>query len=101
MRLFFAIELPPDVQAALGRVRTADGGAYRWVEPELLHVTLVFLGEQPDARLAALERAGVAAARSVPPGVLRLGEAGHFGSRKAPSVLWIGVDGDVAALLEL
>jgi 2'-5' RNA ligase len=32
---------------------------------------------------------------------LQLGEPGSFGPRRAPRVLWIGLDGDVAALLAL
>jgi len=101
VRLFFAVELPAEVQAALGRLRAPEGRAYRWVEPAQLHVTLVFLGEQPGERLGVLEQAGATAAGAVAPGVLKLGEAGYFGSRKTPGVLWIGLDGDVTALLSL
>ena len=54
MRLFFAIELPAEVQAALGRLRPKeDNRDYRWPDPALLHVTLAFLGEQPDSQLDA------------------------------------------------
>lgn len=101
MRLFFAVEIPSDVQAALGRLRGAEGGDYRWVDPSLLHVTLAFLGEQPEARLAQLQAIGAAAASESRGGVLKLGAAGSFGARSAPRVLWIGLSGDLEALLGL
>src|SRR5216683_1634177 len=98
MRLFFAVELPHEVHLALGRLRSVEDSDYRWTDPSLLHVTLAFLGEQPEERLEALQGIGAAAARASSPGHLTLGHAGSFGSRKAPRVLWVGLDGDLAAL---
>jgi 2'-5' RNA ligase len=99
MRLFFAVELPPEAQAALGRLlEVSDSPDYRWVHPSLLHVTLAFLGEQPEDRLPTLEELGHAAARASKPGVLRLNAAGHFGSGR---VLWVDLAGDLAALTAL
>jgi RNA 2',3'-cyclic 3'-phosphodiesterase len=99
VRLFFAVELSAQARAALGRLRGEDGD-YRWVDPALMHVTLAFLGEQPEDRLPALERIGAEAART-PGGTLRLGEAGLFGPRRAPRVLWVDLQGEVEALLTL
>lgn len=101
MRLFFAIELPGDVRETLGTLRLAERNDYRWVDPSLLHVTLAFLGQQPEARLEQLRLVGTTAAEASQAGVLRLGQAGSFGPRREPRVLWIGLDGDVAALLDL
>jgi 2'-5' RNA ligase len=102
MRLFFAVELPPSVQAALGRLNPRDDNRdYRWSEPSLLHVTLAFLGEQPAERLEVLQQLGTAAAGASRAGALRLGEAGSFGARRAPRVLWVGLDGDLQALSDL
>jgi 2'-5' RNA ligase len=101
MRLFFAVELPHDVQAALSRLRPGEDTEYRWVDPSLLHVTLAFLGEQPAEKLDVLQRVGNAAARATAPGVLKLGQAGSFGPRSAPRVLWVGLDGDIGLLSAL
>lgn len=96
------MELPPDVQASLGRLGPKDENRdYRWVDASLLHVTLAFLGEQPESRLAALEEAGAAAAHASTSGRLRLGTAGHFGSARAPRVLWVDLAGDLHALTAL
>lgn len=103
MRLFFAVELPPEVQAALGRLKPdADASRdYRWVDYSLLHVTLAFLGEQPEERLQALETVGREAASRSHTGVLRPNTAGHFGSARAPRVLWVDLAGDLHALSTL
>jgi 2'-5' RNA ligase len=102
MRLFFAVELPADVQAVLGRLRPGgDNRDYRWSDPALLHVTLAFLGEQPEDSLAALAHIGGEAAGAGRTGRLRLGEAGSFGGRRSPRVLWVDLGGDVDRLLEL
>jgi 2'-5' RNA ligase len=102
VRLFFAVELLPEAQAALGRLIPSDGGRdYRWVEPRLLHVTLAFLGEQPEDRLPRLDELARAAAGASSDGVLRLGAAGHFGGIRAPRVLYVDLAGDLAALTAL
>ncbi len=96
------MELPPAAQAALGRLVAGDDGReYRWVNPSLLHVTLAFLGEQPEGRLATLEDVGHNAAQLSRPGELQLGAVGHFGNGRAPRVLWVSLAGDIAALTTL
>jgi 2'-5' RNA ligase len=102
MRLFFAVELPQEVQSALGKLNPNDASRnYRWSDPSLMHVTLAFLGQQPEERLDLLHSVGKTAASLSRPGNLRLGQAGSFGARKAPRALWIGLDGDLAALQAL
>jgi len=101
VRLFFAVELPSEVRTQLGRLRPgSDERDYRWVDPALMHVTLAFLGEQPEERLPALERIGADAASATNRGVLHLGDAGHFGTRRAPGVLWVGVVGETLMALQ-
>ncbi len=99
--MFYAVELPREVQSALGRLRPAEQDHdhdYRWVDPKLIHLTLAFLGEQPDERLPELDTVGRRAAAASHPGLLALGVAGSFGSRRAPRVLWVDLTGDLDAL---
>jgi 2'-5' RNA ligase len=105
VRLFFGVELPDEVRAAIGRLRPgpeAPGAAdYRWVDPALLHVTLAFLGERPADLLPTLSRVGAAVAAAAQPTILAIGKAGAFGSSRAPRVLWVGLGGDLAELNRL
>ncbi|HEX8967737.1 MAG TPA: RNA 2',3'-cyclic phosphodiesterase [Chloroflexota bacterium] len=102
MRLFFAIELPAEVRSVLARLKPEEAGDdYRWVDPALLHVTLAFLGEQPADSLESLRRVGGEAVSHSRGGLLRLGKAGHFGSSRAPRVLWVDLVDDRQALGEL
>jgi 2'-5' RNA ligase len=53
-RLFFAIELPDRLKQELKSIRTTLPGA-KWVDPLLLHVTLLFVGDCSIEKQAALE----------------------------------------------
>lgn len=96
LRLFVAINLPDEWREALRRVqereRRAAGVGLRWVDPGLLHLTVVFLGHQPAERLPAIEEALERATTSQWPVPLRLGALGCFGPRRAPRVVWCGVE---------
>jgi RNA 2',3'-cyclic 3'-phosphodiesterase len=75
-RLFAAVDPPPEVAERLSRwarsVARGEGGgrgrpSLRVLEPESLHLTLLFLGERPLGEIEALGDALVAAAESQPP----------------------------------
>ena len=93
LRLFVAIELPPEWRAALARIQQrqeqSSPGYFRWVGSELYHLTLVFLGNQPAGRLPELVEAIGRAAAGVAPFALRLGKLGSFGRPRAPRVVWV------------
>jgi 2'-5' RNA ligase len=101
LRLFVAIELPAAwrryLAARAAELERLAPGYARWVAPELLHLTVVFLGEQPPEQLAAIERALRAATARQPPFRLALGQLGHFGGA-VPRVLWMGAHAPHQAL---
>lgn len=73
----------------------------RPVRAEGAHLTLKFLGDVESRRVAdALDAMRRAAARSAP-FALRSGDLGAFPNEDAPRVLWLGADGDLAALRRL
>ena len=102
LRLFVAVELPGHIQDALGttieRLRAQLGGAFRWVSPAAIHLTLKFLGDVDPERVPALTTALGSAAVAVEPFELRLEGSGLFPNRRSPSVVWAGIGGDVVAL---
>lgn len=98
MRLFTAVLLPEAAKAALGKSENALRPFCRegnFTRPENFHITLVFLGEQPPARLRAVEGAVSAAAAGVPPFSLEIGGLGRFscgrGLGSGEFILWTGV----------
>ncbi|HEV7210432.1 MAG TPA: RNA 2',3'-cyclic phosphodiesterase [Blastococcus sp.] len=103
-RLFFAVDPPEQARAdlcrALAPLRGAPGEPH-WTAPDRWHLTLLFLGAVPPVRLPdVLDAAGPAVA-GTPPMNLQLAGGGRFGSLRRPQVIWTGLDGDVAALVEL
>ena len=105
VRAFVAVELPPEVRDALSAVvRSLDAhaiGSLRTVDPSSVHLTLRFLGNVPASRVLAIEDTLVDAASQSGRFRLRLGETGTFPERGAPKVLWVGLAGDVDALVAL
>lgn len=108
MRLFVALELPEAWRAgtlALRRELEHDldeeaQRALRWVEPELLHLTLRFLGEFADAEVGRLQATLEEHVRSLPVD-LTAHEVGTFGAARRTRTLWLGVAGDLERLATL
>ena len=103
MRLFAAVETEAlrgwlgTVAGALERVRPD----LRWLQPEKAHLTLAFLGEQPQDRVEAIREAMAAAARGSAPFRLELGGLGAFDSWSRARVIWLGALHGAAELTSL
>jgi len=111
VRLFTAVEIGEQVQAALGDLiaelrlraeRSAPRAKVTWVVPGRAHLTLRFIGEVDDergARIVAALRAPLAMA----PFEVRWGDLGAFPARGSPRVLWAGIaeGGEALAHAEL
>ena len=72
VRLFVALDLPPEARAALARFRdaAADPAVWRPVGDDALHVTLAFLGHRPEEEVAVAEDVLAALPGAAPPLVL-------------------------------
>ncbi|EPX86237.1 2'-5' RNA ligase [Rubellimicrobium thermophilum DSM 16684] len=93
MRAFVAIAIPDPVVHALETVQQALPVG-RAVDPDQLHLTLAFLGEQPLERLEAAHEALEEIA--LPAFELRLRGLGLFDEHRRPATLWAGVADDGA-----
>ncbi|HEV3072858.1 MAG TPA: RNA 2',3'-cyclic phosphodiesterase [Thermoanaerobaculia bacterium] len=96
MRLFVALEIPEPVRREVRRrvagLRERLPRA-RWVDPDVLHLTLLFLGEVAPELVAELAgRLGQAFAAH-PALPLRLTGGGTFPAGRPARVAWIGVAG--------
>jgi 2'-5' RNA ligase len=101
LRLFAAVDLSPEVLERVSleqaRLKPRAPGA-KWVSPESMHLTLFFFGWVAPDRVAGLEAVLARAVEGHPPMTLVIRTAGTFGSRGRPRVLWLGLEGDTAAL---
>jgi 2'-5' RNA ligase len=100
MSFFLAVDVDEAVRAQVAALIEAHRGATpaSWLTPEKVHVTLLFLGEREPEGLEATVRA---VASRFAPFSLGLADAGLFETARAPSVLWLGVTGQLEALSEL
>ncbi len=89
-----AIEIPSEIREEIAQIlegyKTKDYPC-RWVAPENLHITLIFLGEVFEGFLEATRRKLKEAVQGVKGFSIRLGGFGAFPSVKNPRVFWIGV----------
>jgi 2'-5' RNA ligase len=103
VRTFIAVDTDPDIRQTLGRavgeLRSLAPGV-KWSDPAAMHITLRFLGEVPDRDLPAVIAAAREAARGAGPLTLALGAPASFGGAE-PRVLFLGIEGETAALSAL
>jgi len=96
-RVFCAIELPSLVIEKISehilRLRAAapDSPA-SWSRPENVHLTLKFIGEIGQNRVADLSQAAAAAVAGFSPFEILIKNTGSFPKQGTPRVFWIGVD---------
>jgi 2'-5' RNA ligase len=94
MRLFVALEIPPAVREKLAELVNsfrAVSPQTRWVRPENIHVTLKFIGEVPETKLAPFQTT-LAQVRSAQPITLGFRGLGFFPNEKHPHIFWAGIE---------
>jgi len=101
MRLFLALPIPPDIAAVAFALLPPPVPALRRVRPELMHLTLAFLGETPEARLPDVLAAAEAAGAGQHAFEIVLDQAGRFPVSGVPRVVWLGVGAGRAPLQAL
>jgi 2'-5' RNA ligase len=94
MRLFVAIGIPAETRAAVGRLVAQLAPLCRgakWVRADGMHLTLKFIGEQPEDKVALIE-GQLRAVRSPAPVELRFAGTGFFPNARSPRVFWAGIE---------
>ncbi|MES1211717.1 MAG: RNA 2',3'-cyclic phosphodiesterase [Acidobacteriota bacterium] len=103
MRLFVALEIPEAVRREVARrvagLRERLPRA-RWVDTEVMHLTLLFLGQVHEGKVPGLAAALREAFAAHPPLDLRLAGGGTFPPRRPARVAWVGMEApeELAAL---
>jgi RNA 2',3'-cyclic 3'-phosphodiesterase len=108
LRLFIALPLPDEVKAALKTQQDflktqlqEHGKTIRWTTREQWHLTLAFLGATNRERLLSIQSAMERAAKPIKAFRLETTSLGAFPSPRRPSVVWLGVGGEVTSLQTL
>jgi 2'-5' RNA ligase len=95
MRAFIAIEVSEEIKAILAQIEAHlkyAGADVKWVRPEIVHLTLKFLGEISEEKAKEVTAALDGIARTVKPFDLTLKDIGAFPKIDFPKVLWAGLD---------
>lgn len=93
MRLFVALDIDEQVRERISRfldgVRNFAPDA-RWVNPQSMHITLKFIGEQPESAVASIKQAlqGVSGKSCE----IHFCGYGFFPTAKAARVFWVGME---------
>ena len=101
MRLFLALDIDEAIRERISRlvegVRNFAPDA-RWVKDESLHVTLKFIGEQPDEKVEAIKQSLTSLTAATTE--IRFRGCGFFPTPKSARVFWIGMEAgpELAAL---
>ncbi|MFL5321037.1 MAG: RNA 2',3'-cyclic phosphodiesterase, partial [Myxococcaceae bacterium] len=100
-RLFVAVEIEDDQKRRIGeQIESLEALApkAKFVRAEKLHLTLQFLGHVDAEKVPEIEAAIDRGTSGHAAHTLALKGGGAFGSKKAPRVLWIGVEGELEPL---
>ena len=100
MRVFVSVGLPSvaveAIRPTLESLAEAEITGMRPVPASAAHITVRFLGEVPVGKVGAVGEALDGAVRSFGRFSLELSGVGSFPPNRPPTVVWVGVGGDVA-----
>jgi 2'-5' RNA ligase len=106
LRTFVALALGPEQIEALRQVQVSlqdhpTAELVRWTRPDQIHLTLRFLGNVVREIIPEVEKRLRLACAGSAPFTLRLGGLGCFPHRRAPRVIWVGLEGALDSLSQL
>lgn len=93
MRLFIALDIDDAIRESIARfVEGVQAFApdARWVKPESLHVTLKFIGEQPEPAVEQIKQALTIIRADVMQ--IKFRGYGFFPTAKSARIFWIGIE---------
>ena len=103
-RVFLAIDLPNHLKSFIEQEQVKwkqVKSGVKWVRPNLLHLTLKFLGEVPEEQLPTISESLKDICNNHPSFSLSLNGIGVFPTPVRPKVFWIGLAGELDKLKAL
>jgi 2'-5' RNA ligase len=97
IRTFIAVELDPGFTEKIRELQDRFSGFdLKFVDPELVHITLKFLGNVDESRVPSLS--ATLDSITCKPFEAKVGELGVFPKPSNPKVLWLGATGNFRTL---
>lgn len=104
IRTFIAVDPGKAIRDRLVALQKTLGQAaaeVKWVEPENLHVTMLFLGEVDDRQVGRVCQIVGEGAQQESPFLMEVEKTGCFPNPRRPRVLWAGIGAGVQPLCRL
>jgi 2'-5' RNA ligase len=105
IRSFIAIGLPGEVKQALTHVqqkfKNAGRAPVRWVDPNIIHLTLKFLGDIDAVDTVKITAAMEEAARALSKFSIEVSGLGVFPNLQRVQIVWVGLSGELEKLNQL
>ncbi len=95
MRTFIAIELPQEIKDILARLQgelKKSGADVKWVESKNIHLTLKFLGERNEKKIAGISEIIEEAAKNNYSFQAEISSLGAFPKIDFPRIIWVGIN---------
>ncbi len=102
-RIFISVDISEDAKKLAGEhiSKLKELGIevrVGWIKPEKMHLTLRFLGDIDDKRLAKVNNTVARVANLTSSFQLTLKHTGVFPNKRRPKVLWLGIQDDEGGL---
>lgn len=98
IRSFLAFELPDPIKTIVTRIsEEVRRGSLdvRWVRPESIHLTVVFMGGFPSEQIPSMGESLAAVCANHGSFSISLRPMGCFPNSRNPRVIWLGIDADL------
>ncbi len=105
MRTFIAANISNELRGSIEKLqselkrRVKDVRSIKWVKPQLIHLTLKFLGEVDESRTEEICQAVEIVCQGVKSFELEFTKLGSFG--RPPKVIWLGIEKQIVELQKL
>ena len=102
MRAFIALELPEKVKKEITKIQKKlrkAGAKATWVKPEIIHLTLAFLGSVTHKELEIIHK--ILEEVAAKPIQLELSQLGCFPSPERARIIYVDLQGDLKELNSL
>ena len=97
MRAFIALELPDKIKAEIKKLQQELKKANvqaRWVDPEIAHLTLAFLGSTPPNKITPISQILENKASQIKTASLHLSKLGCFPNSASPRIIFVDLAGE-------